>query len=165
MAGDCTKFSAATAVPLQTIAALPVLTLTGEATSGGSDEAIVSVDETLYQASGEDNVVNLASGWTTSEFNVFGNGGGTQAVFNSGATLIVGTTAQNSTTHPPATVDQSLTGETNNLTLVPASGSNCAVGGSTPAIYFTESNVSGAQAVCPPVVSAVTSAINYLLLQ
>jgi len=45
----------------------------------------------LQTATGNNYIPELSAEWNEAEFNVFGNGGGSQVVFNSGATLQVRT--------------------------------------------------------------------------
>jgi len=78
-------------VPAQTIANLANLGLTGQANSGGTDTIIMAAGSNLYSAQNEDNVVNLAQGWQAAEFNIVGDGCGSQAIFNSGSTIVVRT--------------------------------------------------------------------------
>lgn len=133
---DCYKNSAAVSIPAQVIADLAQLSLTGNADSGGLDTVTLATGSDIYSASGEDSVVNLALGWQEAEFNIFGNGCGSEADFNGGSTLVVRTSVDNGTTNAPFCEDQGFTGETNNLTLVDPCGT---VAGASPAIVFTES--------------------------
>ena len=68
----------------------------GLANSGGSDAAVISTGSELYAAVG-DNLFNadLAQGWNTAEFNIFGDGCSTQAIFNNGSTLVARTSVAN----------------------------------------------------------------------
>ena len=84
------------------------------------------------------------------EFNVFGNGVGTQAAFNIGSSISVRTSIDDGTTNAPTCVNESETAETNNLTLV---GSCAAVGGASPSIAFAESFLGPAAALQPLFVS------------
>jgi hypothetical protein len=74
---------------------------------------------TVYSASGDNHFPDLTNGWRISEFNVFGDGGGSTATFNAGSTIVVRTSANSGM---PATLPtcalEGFTGETNNLTLV-----------------------------------------------
>jgi hypothetical protein len=160
--GDCTNFSSATGVPLQTISDLSELPLTGQSVSGGSDTVSVSVGSTIYSASVADSVIDLAGVWTESEFNVFGDGNGSQATFNTGSTLVVNIATDNGKPSPPSIVNYSDTGETNNLSLL-APPARCVSGGASPEIFFTESNASGATVTCPPIGAEMELIYNLLL--
>jgi hypothetical protein len=139
----------AASVPVQTITSLAQMTLAGTAQGGGTDTVVVTVTTTsgtsAYTAGNPDNILNLAQGWTASEFNVFGDGGGSQAVFNSGSTIDVMTSVFNGSANTPTAGTTGTTGETNNLTLVQPA---CAIAYS-PAIVFAESNATGASTPCP----------------
>jgi hypothetical protein len=137
---DCVQNTAATVIasgqlPITDLASL---TLAGTATAGGTDAATVTFGGKAFTATVKDSLTDIASGWSQAEFNVFGNAGGSEAVFNSGAALTVKLAVTDGSTTaptcvPPADIDGT-TGETNNLTL----GSCTATGGSAPFIEFTE---------------------------
>jgi hypothetical protein len=75
--------------------------------------------------------------WNTGEFNVVGDAGGSEAEFNSGASITANLAVSDGSSRAPSCVaDSGTTGESNNLNL----GSCTASGGSTPSIQFTESN-------------------------
>lgn len=136
-AGDCYKNSAAVAVPREAITALKSLKVSGSAKAGGKDTMIMTVGTQAYTTTGKDSVVDLATAWTESEFNIIGDGGGSEANFNTGSSITVKIAVTNGTTNAPTCAsDAGTTGETNNLTL----GSCTGTGGATPHIEFTESN-------------------------
>jgi hypothetical protein len=116
-----------------------------------NDSIIVSVGLTSYFASGNNYFPDLGKNWQEAEFNVFGDNGGDQAVFNSGANIVVRITL-NSTTWPVCHLT-TWTGESNNLTLVnspPVAGK-----GLLPALVFSESTIPaplGGAATCYDVV-------------
>jgi hypothetical protein len=86
---------------------------------------------------GKDSVVDLATGWLESEFNIFGDGDGSEAVFNTGSSITVRVAlTDGSTTAATCEADAGTTGETNNLTLKSCSGESAAM----PFIRFIESN-------------------------
>jgi uncharacterized repeat protein (TIGR03803 family) len=137
---ECYRNSSMVAAPVQTAAGLAGLILTGQA-NGGQDAVTLYTPITgNIWAVGQDSVLNLEQGWNTAEFNIFGDGNGTQAVFNPGSTITVKTSIANGTTNAPICVSNGngFTGETNSLTLLPPCSSS---GGALPAIQFTESNV------------------------
>ena len=95
------------------------------------------------------NAVALAGGWTDAEFNVFGDGGssagGGQAGFGANTTITVKNVVHNGTRNVPGCTLESLTGESNNLTLV----GMLPIGiQPSPTIEFTESNIAGSVASC-----------------
>jgi hypothetical protein len=120
-------------------------------TAGATNDAVtVVVGDVAYTAPG-DNYLDLGSQnspWQAAEFNVFGDGGSDQAYFAGPATIHVRTAIANGTTSAPSPDTETMTGESNSLNLI---GRPCPVGpigGSAPAIIFTESNVSGATSPC-----------------
>jgi hypothetical protein len=85
----------------------------------------------------QDSVVDLATDWKASEFNIFGDGNGSEAVFNTGSTIKVKiAVTDGSTSAPTCEPDAGTTAETNNLKLKSCTASS----GATPAIAFKESN-------------------------
>jgi hypothetical protein len=135
--GSCYKNSSEVSVPQLAISGLSGFKLTGKAVKGGSDTLTFTTSTKAYSTSGKDSVVYLATAWTGSEFNIIGDGGGSEAVFNSGSSITVKIAlTDGSTAAPTCEADDGTTGETNNLNL-----KNCTVaGGSTPSISFVESN-------------------------
>jgi hypothetical protein len=126
-------------IPKQTIATLGQLTVTGEAASGGGlDSIVLASGSTLYSAMGNDYFPDLGQNWQAAEFNVFGDGNGSKAAFNTGSTIVVRTSVNSGTTSAPSCVADGFTGETNNLTLV--STPTVLSSGALPSIVFTESN-------------------------
>ena len=145
---DCVRNSPATVVAEQLpITALPSLSLSGSATTNGTDTAIVTYNDDAYSSSVDDTVSDIAAGWTQAEFNVVGNAGGSEAVFNTPSGLTVNVALLDGSTAAPTCVGPSnggTTGETNNFTLGSCNGSGgtstSAITSSTPSIQFTESN-------------------------
>jgi hypothetical protein len=135
--GDCYRNSSGVSAPDEAITELANMKLSGSATSGGNDTVTFTHGTTAYTVSAKDTVVDLASVWKQSEFNVVGNAGGSEAVFNSGASVTVHVAITDGTSNKPTCVaNNGSTGETNNLNL----GSCTASAGSTPSIQFTESD-------------------------
>jgi hypothetical protein len=135
---DCWKNSAAVAVPQVSILNLSKMSLSGSATVNGNDQLTFTGPSHAYSTSGLDSVLALATAWRLAEFDVLGDGGGTQAVFNAGSHLTAKILV-----HPTAggTVGCSelagYTSESNNLTL----GPTCTTfNGTNPYVTFTESN-------------------------
>lgn len=135
--GDCYKNSKAVSAPDIPITQLANLKISGSATAGGNDKVIFTNGSTAYTVSAKDTVLDLANAWYESEFNVVGNAGGSEAVFNSGSSITVNVAVSDgSTAKPTCASNAGSTGESNNLNL----GSCTASSGSSPSIQFTESN-------------------------
>jgi hypothetical protein len=141
----CVKNSAAIPVAAEPVANLMQLSLTGTATAGGSDTLIMSTSGGDLSAMYQDDELSLAQGWKLAEFGIFGDGGGSDATFNAGATMAVRTTVDDGTTNAPACALEGYTSETNNLNLVPPC---CPYGGAFPAVVFWLSNNPGATSSC-----------------
>lgn len=135
--GSCWKNSTAVTVPQIAITSLGSLAVSATAVDGGNDTMVLTTASDAYSTSGKDTVTYLAQGWEESEFNIVGDGGGSEASFNTGSSVTVKVTeTDGSSTAPTCASGAGTTGETNNLTLKTCS----AVGGSSPYIQFTESN-------------------------
>lgn len=137
--------------PAQAITLLDQLKLTGAAAgvNGNTDDSItVTEGNTVFTANGGNYFPDLGSQWQEVEFNVFGDGNGDQAVFNSGAKVAVRTGVASGTSTGPACDLQSFTGESTNLTLVNTPPPS--VSGTLPALLFSQNNPppSGAAATC-----------------
>jgi hypothetical protein len=136
-AGDCYTNSSAVTAPLERITDLSTFKLSGSAKKRGKDAVVFTVGKKAYSATGLDTVVDLATGWRESEFNVFGDGGGSEADFNSRSSVTVKIAVSNGTKNAPKCASHSgTTAETNNLKLAGCKGT----GGTAPYIEFTESN-------------------------
>jgi hypothetical protein len=135
--GQCYRNSSATAVPTQSLTSLADLQLTGSAVAGGNDTTTLTTANDAYSASEADSIVGLSGFWNETEYNIVGDGGGSEAVFNSGTKIKVKIQLQDgSTTAPACESNAGTTGETNNLNL----GSCAGKSGKKPSISFTESN-------------------------
>jgi hypothetical protein len=135
--GDCYKNSAAVTAPDVPATQLANLKISGSATTGGNDTVVFTNGTTAYTLSAKDSVLDIASVWDQTEFNVVGNAGGSEAEFNSGSSITVKlAVSDGNTATPTCAANAGSTGESNNLTL----GSCTATGGTTPSIEFTESN-------------------------
>jgi hypothetical protein len=135
--GDCYRNSSGVSAPDEVITQLADMKLSGAATTGGNDTVTFTHNTTAYTVSAKDTVVDIASVWKQSEFNIVGNAGGSEAEFNKGASVTVHVAITDGTSNKPTCVaDSGSTGETNNLNL----GSCTATAGSTPSIQFTESD-------------------------
>jgi len=108
-----------TTTPAEPMTSLGQMKLAGAAGGGGTNDSItVTVGGAPLTATGNNYFPDLGNQWQEAEFNVFGDGGGSQAVFNSGANLQVRTEVISGTNAGPGCHLQSWTGETNSLTLV-----------------------------------------------
>lgn len=129
---------------------LDQLKLTGDAPGvvGADDNITVTIAGTAHSAPGGGYFPDLGTQWQEAEFNVFGDGNDSQAVFNSGSTVAVRIAVSSGTTLGPACDMQGFTGESNNLTLVNTPPP--AVKGNLPALLFSESNPApaGGSATC-----------------
>lgn len=147
---DCWKNSAAVEVPTIPVSELINVDLWGAANADG--EEITLTTGSYYPTAGVDSysvetptsVVDLSTNWKESEFNVFGDGGGSAATFNSGSSIGVRIQLNelgSPQTSPTCVANAGTTGETNNLTLVGGCTAGVGVLGDTnPYISFTESN-------------------------
>jgi hypothetical protein len=154
---DCFKNSNGVSVPSEPVTNLANLTLIGQA--GSSDTVFMSTGTGTLYAVSAGTVVNLNSHWQSAEFNVVGNANASEAVFNSGASIVVQTLTNSvvPTNSAPTCQSAGFTAETNNLNLTP--GSCCPVGGTSPGIQFMESNATGATAQSCPLLGHMTDGI------
>ncbi|HET6274487.1 MAG TPA: hypothetical protein VFE16_00945 [Candidatus Cybelea sp.] len=133
---DCYKNSAAVSVPQEVITDLPQMSVSGTAVSNGLDTLVYTDGTKAYTTTGQDTVMYLSAGWTGSEFNIIGDGGGSQADFNAGTALTVQIDLTDGTKAvPTCQAHDGTTGETNNLNLKTCK----ARGGSVPRVRFKES--------------------------
>jgi hypothetical protein len=144
--GDCYRNSASVSVPNQPITNLGNLQLTGHATIVG-DYVTLLVGNQMYLVSGL-NAVYAAQGWTVAEFNVFGDGGGTTATFNAGASLTVRTQIVYGGEAAPICVAQGFTAEKNSLSFGTPKPPPQQPPQPGPAIRFIEDTVGGKTADC-----------------
>jgi hypothetical protein len=145
---DCYTNSNASTVPggPVTAAQLATVNLTGSAASGGQDGVSLSVGSgRATSVTNSDSKIHLASSWNTTEWGVYGDGGGSAANFGSGTTLEAQTVLTATSGAAPTCVQEGFTGETNNLTLAstPALGSE-----SSPTMASRQTNGSAGTASC-----------------
>jgi hypothetical protein len=117
---DCYTNSPATRVTGRRLTAkdLATVELSGSATAGGEDQVSLSLGSGQASlASNSDSVVDLAAQWDTTEFGVYGDGGGSEAYFRPNTTLEAQTTLTATSSSAPTCVHEGFTGETNNLKL------------------------------------------------
>jgi hypothetical protein len=135
-ATDCVLNSNSVNVPNQKLSELKDIQVTGSAVAGGNDTVKITTSKKAYAVTMLDSVVDLAGNWNTSEYNIFGDGGGSEAVFNTGTNIEVSVQVQDGSTKAPTCITDGFTLESNNLGL-----NQCkAAGGKNPSITFTESD-------------------------
>jgi len=115
---DCYTNSNTTEVDGITAAELATVSLSASAVSGGNDAVSLSVGSgSASIVTGKDSVVDLAANWNTTEWGVYGDGGGSAADFGSDNTLEPVTALTSTSSGAPSCVEEGFTGETNNLKL------------------------------------------------
>jgi len=118
---DCYKNSAITSAPdvVITGTALESINLTASAVSGGNDSVTFTHGTKAYTVTAPDSVLDIATAWNESEFNVVGDAGGSEAVFDTSAaiTVNVAATFSSSSSKAACEANSGTTGETNSLTL------------------------------------------------
>jgi hypothetical protein len=116
---DCYTNSNAATVTAVTAKELSTTKLTATAQSGGNDVVSLSVGSgAATSVSGKDTKVDLANFWNTTEWGLFGDGGGGEATFGADNTIQPQTALTDSAgAKAPTCVLEGFTGETNNLSL------------------------------------------------
>jgi hypothetical protein len=123
---DCYTNSDAAEVGTVTAPDLASVQLSGSAASGASDKVSLSVGSgQATTVTGKDSKIDLAKFWDTTEWDVFGDGGGGEAYFGAHTTLEARTALTVTKSGAPTCVKEGFTAETNNLKLAstPALGS------------------------------------------
>jgi hypothetical protein len=116
---------------------LASMRLSAYAVADGYDTVVLSHDREAFAVSAPDQMVDLASVWNQSEFNVLGDAGGAEAVFNAHSLIWVSVAVSSGTFAAPSCLSNAgTTGETNNLNL----GNCIALPGPVPSILFPESS-------------------------
>jgi hypothetical protein len=107
-----------------TASELASVQLSGVVQNGGNDSVELSNGTQVTSVDNPDSVIDLAPNWTTTEFGVYGDGGGSEAKFSAKSTIEAVTTLTSSSLAAPHCVNEGFTGETNNLklTATPAIG-------------------------------------------
>lgn len=143
--GDCVRNSHAVSTPAVTIANLSQMKLFGYI---GNDWGIpyddfvaVQIGNVLYSEDSGNPIAGARAGWQLFEFNVFGDGGSSEAVFNAGSTIQVRDSILLGTATQFACSDYGTTGESNNLIL--SAKSPLVVAAGPPSMVFIESNATG----------------------
>jgi hypothetical protein len=100
------------------ITQLSNLSMTGFASPGGQDIVTLTDGAEAWSVSADDSVLDIGTVWSQAEFNVFGDGGDSQAQFNAESTITVQLAIEDGSTAPPTfSSDSGTTGESNNLNL------------------------------------------------
>jgi hypothetical protein len=135
---DCVINSAVVPAPNFPIADLAAERMSASAVVDGEDTLVFTHDRDSYALSAPDSVVDLATVWKQSEFNVFGDAGGSEAVFNPGSLLWLNVAVSSGSFAAPSCISNAgTTGESNNLNL----GRCLALPGFPPSILFPEQNL------------------------
>lgn len=141
---DCYLDSPAQELPGQPITNLGNMSLTGTV-SGTQDTVSLSTGgDSLYTVSAP-GVLELAKEWNAAEFLVGGDGDGTQANFNAGASITAQTATRYGSSAAPTCLNRGWSAETNNLSLV---GTPAFTSGALPAIRSKQSNAEETQKSC-----------------
>jgi hypothetical protein len=144
---DCYTNSSASTLSGAALTAksLATLSLSGSAKSGGNDQAEVISGGHATLATGKDSKIDLAPHWNTSEWGVYGDGGGGEAIFGKSNTLEAVTALTATSSAAPTCVKEGFTGETNNLKLgaTPALGSE-----SSPTLASRQTDGAAGTASC-----------------
>ena len=143
---DCYTNSNASEVSSLTAKQLATVSLSATAVSGGNDAVSLSVGSgQATTVTAKDTKIDLAAYWNTTEWGVYGDGGGSAANFASGNTLDAQTVLTATSSSAPTCVKEGFTGETNNLTLTatPALGSE-----SSPTMASTQTYGATGAASC-----------------
>lgn len=124
-----------------TVSSLNNIALTGfpQDASNTSDNSIATISGVANHVTGSNPFPDLSTNWNTAEFNIFGDGGGSEAFFAPNTSIEVRTLVASNTTLGPGCLLESFTGESNNLTLV--STTSNPPKGNLPSLVFTETNV------------------------
>jgi hypothetical protein len=97
---------------------LATVKLSGSAASGGQDEVSVSVGSgQAVSVTNSDSEIDLSGFWNTTEWGVYGDGGGGEAIFGTNTTLEAQTALTTTSSGAPTCVKEGFTGETSNLQL------------------------------------------------
>jgi hypothetical protein len=125
---------------------LEKLELWAFANYGGQDRLYLVYQDKMHILATDASILNISEAWRDAEFNIFGNGGGGEAIFNAGSSIDVRVAAVYKSLRydlaPSCVANAGITGETNNLNLETCASwpyPNPANVG-TPYIQFTQSN-------------------------
>lgn len=131
--GDCYRDTPHRPAPQLPVTLLQDMALSGSAGTNGLD-AITFAWGTDSRSFSVPSVLGLNTGWTFAEFNIFGEGDSSTAMFNPGSFVTVNLAVMDGTTLAPTCIQYGTTGEMDNFTLGPCTQSS----GSRPSIQFVE---------------------------
>ncbi len=117
-AAGCFKNSATKSVPTLTAAQLAGVQLTGSAAAGGDDQVVYTLGTQTTVVSAPDDVLDLASQWNATQWNVYGDFNGGQADFTKANTTLEPVTSLTDSggyAEPGCLSQPSFTAESNNL--------------------------------------------------
>jgi hypothetical protein len=144
---DCYTNSAEASLAGKALTAksLATLSLSGSAKAGGNDQVEVINGGKATLAAGKDTKIDLAAHWNTTEWDLFGDGGGGEAFFGKNTTIEAVTTITATSSAAPSCSVNGYTAETNNLSLAatPALGS-----ATSPTIGTKQTNGTTGTASC-----------------
>lgn len=146
-AANCWMNTRISPAPVIPVTDLEKVQLWATATKSGVDGVRMQYKDGLYDIYADDGVLDITQAWKESEFNIFGNGSGSEALFLPGASLTVRIGAfyknlQASTRAPDCVKNAGTTAETNSLTVVgPCLTASYGLDTAYPYIQFTESAV------------------------
>lgn len=145
---DCYTNSPASTLPGGPVKAkqLSKVKLSGSATAGGSDKVALTIGTgKAALVSNADSVVDLAAFWNTTEWGIFGDGGGAEAIFDADTALEARTVLKATSSSAPSCVSAGYTGETNNLNLIgtPALGKK-----TSPTMASEQTNAASGNSTC-----------------
>jgi len=138
---DCYRSSPFLHVPKTSIVRLADLGLSLSAAPSGDSGFLFAGTKVYGMKDTQGDFMELSKHWTTAEFNVVGDAGGSLAIFNPGSTITVRVEAEDGSTARPSCLGSGTTAETNSLSFIAAPSS--APQEQYPSILFTESNVAG----------------------
>jgi len=142
---NCSRNSHAVNIPAMTIADLRQIKLYGVIGDDwgipNPDGVAIQIGDVFYEEASGNPIAGARAGWKEMEFNVFGDGGGTNAIFNPGSTLTVRDSILLGTGNTYTCTDNGTSGESNNLTLAAKTPLEAEVG--PPSLVFIESNAKG----------------------
>jgi hypothetical protein len=137
---DCYKNSSVTWVPNIPITTLGELKIQASAAPGGTDQVSLIYGVDAWSMSASDSVLEIGYVWQEAEFNVVGDGGGSLAQFNEGASVNVKlNVSDGSNIRPTCLAQDGTTGETNNFNLGSCQVEPSGLNGFPYAIEFNES--------------------------
>ena len=141
---DCYRDSPAEELPGQAITNLGNMSLTGTVTAAQDTVSLSTGGAGLYTVS-TPGLLELSKVWNATEFLVGGDGDGTRANFNEGASITAQTATRYGSNAAPTCLNTGWSEETNNLSLV---GTPAFTSGSLPAIRSRQSYAAESQKSC-----------------